>query len=93
MMPSLEERVAARLARLENWCRDNGVMVSPAGEVCERDAARLLGYHSPKALRRQAIEGRLSPVLRRRRCGPRWLYTLDSIAEHIERELDRYAVS
>lgn len=92
-MPSFEARVAVTLARLEAWCRDNGVTITPSGEVDEPNACRLLGYESLKALRRQASEGRLSPTLRRRRCGPRWLYRLDSIAEHHELELDRYAAS
>ncbi|MFP3551948.1 hypothetical protein SB861_14665 [Paraburkholderia sp. SIMBA_049] len=91
--PSFEERVADTLRRLETWCERNDVPVTPAGEVDEPAACRLLGYSSSKALRHQAIEGRLSPTLRRRLCGPRWLYRLDSIAEHIELELDRYAAS
>ncbi|GJH22237.1 hypothetical protein CBA19CS22_36865 [Caballeronia novacaledonica] len=92
-MPSFEERVAVKLARLEAWCLDNGVTVSAAGEVDEASACALLSYTSRDALRHQAAEGRLSPVLRRRRCGPRWLYELESIAEEIVLAYERNAVS
>lgn len=94
-MASFEERVALRLARLEAWCFDYGVDVSPCGEVDEPTACRLIHYPSSKALRRQASEGRLSDALRhgRRRVGVRWLYSLRAISEHIELEYDRWAVS
>jgi hypothetical protein len=92
-MLDFETRVALTEARLLRWCEAHGIIVSAAGEVCERDACSLLGFASRDALRHQSAEGRLSPTLRRRRCGPKWLYEIASIARELEEQFDRYSAS
>ena len=79
-MSDLDDETEARLLA---WAAREGHMVTPDGFVCERVAALMLGYRGPGALRQQHNEGRLSPLLRRRRVGSRRWYEVRSIARYL----------
>jgi len=57
-LDELERRIRATAASIREWCDRNGYVVTIDDCVCERAAAKVLGYRSPDALRKQASDGR-----------------------------------
>jgi hypothetical protein len=60
------------LAEVDAWCSDKGIRVRADGCLCERDAARALGYASGAALAAAYREGRLRIEHRVDVTGRRW---------------------
>jgi hypothetical protein len=83
-----DKRITRRLRELRNWCRREGIDVTPGGEVSEEAATRAVGYRGTDTLAVQRAEGRLSPLLRLRRHGRGYLYDLHSCAVFIESRYD-----
>ena len=84
----LDKRVTRLAGRYRAWCRREGVMVTPGGEVSEKIAGIILGYRGIDVLAVQRAEGRLSPLLRVRRLGRSYLYDLASCALVVESGYD-----
>ncbi|MEI2415494.1 hypothetical protein V8Z80_04850 [Orrella sp. JC864] len=82
MTDTFEDRVAATLVAMRNWCEENGVVPNGYGAVDERTAERILGY-APRTLAKQhELGGCEIPC---RRLGNRRWYTLEDMAREVER--------
>ncbi|NLP64354.1 hypothetical protein [Paraburkholderia sacchari] len=81
-MDDLEARVELAEQALRDTCERNGFRVTVHGEISEHDAALLLRYAGPSALRMQANEGR--SVVRIRLVGARRWHRLADLARYLE---------
>lgn len=89
-MSDFEARVADTLVELKDWCARNDVPVTPTCEIDGPAACKALGYDSAHTLNRWSAKG-CFPATLRRRIGPKWVYTLESIARYREEECERNA--
>lgn len=83
-LPAPVDPVAERVDQLRRWCADTGHWVSPDGRVREETLAAILGV-CVEHVRNLRYGSRLIPYHRTGGGRGRITYSLQTIAEHIER--------